>query len=130
MTRWACAPALLVLVRAGCGDGSDTACPALYLPAHPNVVVQLDEGWPAGAADRVVLRCDPECTEGGDELTEVLDDGTAYPDVTADPDSVVVTVLDRSGRQLTELTTELEFVDGYGPGCGGPPRATVTVPPP
>lgn len=131
MSRWAYGPAVLALVLAGCSDSSNTACPALYLPEHPNVVVQLDDGWPAGAAaDRVVLRCDPECTEGGDELAEVLGDGTAYLGVTADPDAVVVTVLDQDGRLLTELTTELEFVDGHGRGCGGPPRATVTVPAP
>ena len=51
-------------------------------------------------------------------------------DVPAPPGAIVVTVLDRQDRELAEVATELEFAHRYGPGCGGPLLATVTVPAP
>ena len=119
----------LLLPLGGCTDGG-TACPAVHLDAPSHVLVQLDGGWPPGVADTVLLRCDPSCGEGDDQAAEVLADETAWFDAPAEPDSVVVTVVDVHGVELTGLSAQLDFGDAHGPGCGGPQRATVAVPAP
>ena len=120
-----------VLALAGCAADDGPVCPASAELVSPNVQVDL-AAWPA--AGSVVLQCSPTCTLGLDgspsaELAAPVDGGTAGFDVTADPDAVVVVVLDRVGRQLTAQETELIWVRvGGTEECGGPVRATVSVP--
>ena len=122
-----------VLALAGCAADDGPVCPASAELVSPNVLVDL-AGWPTAAS--VVLQCSPTCAIGLDgpppaELTSSVDGGTAGFDVTADPDAVVVVVLDRVDRQLTALETELDWVRVGGTvECGGPLQATVTVPAP
>jgi len=124
---------LAVLVTAGCVPGDGPVCPASLEIVSPNVVVEVDE-WPAAAS--VVLECSSGCTLGLDgtttaQLTAPVDDGAAGFDLTADPDSLVVTVLAADGAELAAVEVELQWVRvGGTEDCGGPVRATVTVPGP
>jgi hypothetical protein len=126
-----------LLATAGCGADEFTACPADAAVLSPNVVVQLAGDRPEGDAATVVLRCTPACVVDmkgdptSDTLSSPVDGGVAGFDVLADPDTVVVTVLDLDGGELAEMETGLEFERvGGSEECGGPMRATVTVPAP
>ena len=135
----AVAGGLLAVSLAGCGQGGGTACPAVaYLP---DLVVELDGGWPPAEGRRAVVGCGGPCTEvvveggtpgpGPDELTVPLPAGRGHVPLPTAPDSVALTVLAAGGQVLTELETELEWVRvGGSEECGGPMQATVTVPAP
>jgi hypothetical protein len=112
------------------------ACPAVGYSS--SLVVELAPDWPAGQAQSVTIECDEPCAvppmDGGEAAgtpTAVLADGAALFDWFGDQPSVVVTVLDGDGAELTSLQTELDWVRvGGTEECGGPLDATVTVPAP
>jgi hypothetical protein len=133
----AVAGGLLAVLLPGCGQGATTTCPAVaYLP---ELVVELDGGCPPAAGLRAVVGCGGPCTEvfveggtpgpGPDELTVPLATGSAHVPLATAPDEVTITVLAADGEVLTEVGTWRGRVGGNQE-CGGPMRATVTVPAP
>jgi hypothetical protein len=124
----------MLLTLPGCA-AAPTVCLADLEVIFPNVVVQLADDWPEGRAATVVLQCVPACAEDmtgnptADTLTSPIDGSAAGFDVLADPDTVVVTVLDLPGAELAEAELEFERVSGSEE-CSNPLRATITVPAP
>lgn len=124
---------LLALLLTACGPAGGTACPAVGWGR--TVEVRLTGDWSAPPVGSVRIECSPACPP-----LAIRDEATGDP-VPSDPlrrgvpfgapvpDSAVVTVLAADGAVLAEVAADLDWVRvGGSEECGGPTRATVTVP--
>ncbi len=113
------AAALLALTSCG---GDRAVCPAVGW--SNGLTVELTEDWPPGEGRTVRV--------GVAEAVAPLTGRTAsvsFPMTT--PDTVDVTVLGGDGAALAEVDADLDWVRvGGSEECGGPHRATATVPAP
>jgi hypothetical protein len=129
----------LLAALTGCDTGPVHACPAIGWTNQ--LVVELAPDWRPVEGGTVHLECPSACgvalSSAGavgpvDEVSAPLSGSAAslLLDMTA-PDSVVVTVLGADGAALAELDADLDWTRvGGSAECGGPVRATLTVPAP
>ena len=121
------------LALAACDAGAETVCPATGW--SNTLTIGLADGWPSVDDGSLVLQCSSRCGMFGregrpDELSVPMTGPSTVVqlDMTA-PDSVVVTVLDADGTELTRHDADLDWRRvGGSEECGGPQTASVVVP--
>jgi hypothetical protein len=130
-----------LLVVATWGLGGNEACPAVGWSSE--IRAELTGDWSPHPERTVRIECGPACEPltllpepDGPETSiptppPMPTDSVAIRFLTPHPDSAVVTMLGPDGTVVTEVEAELEFERvGGSAECGGPMRATVTVPAP
>jgi hypothetical protein len=127
--------ALTVSLLAGCGP-HDVVCPAIgYVDV---LVVQLAAGWPAALTSGLSVTCTPACEDhpatdpaGGAPVPPGALTGATTRFIVPSTVRSITVVVSRSGGVLETVHGALGWrrVGGTAE-CGGPVRATLTLPPP